>query len=95
MKKRILLLSGLVFALIFAGCKDPGGSSSGGRTRETVTAGSASFDMIYVQDQDSVTFPVNDDSNSNGMDDATATLTTKFFMSETEATNAVVAEVYQ
>jgi len=92
----ILLLS----VMIFAGCKDPGsGSSSSGsgssRPRETVTVGSASFDMIYVQDQDSVTFPANDGNNSNGMDDATATLTTKFFLSETEVTNAVVAAVYQ
>jgi len=92
MRKLVILLLSVV---IFAGCKDPGSGSGSSRPRETVTVGSASFEMIYVQDQNSVTFPVNDDSNSNGMDDATATLTTKFFLSETEVTNAVVAGVYQ
>ena len=83
----ILLLS----VVIFAGCKDPGSSSGGGSIgdRETVTAGSASFDMIYVQNQNSVTFPTKMD------DSETRTLTTKFFLSETKVTNGVVAEVYQ
>ena len=89
----------LLFVIVFAECKDPGsgGSGSGGSgggsasigDRETVTVGSASFDMIYVQDQDSVTFPTGTGDSS------TQALTTKFFMSETEVTNAVVAEVYQ
>jgi formylglycine-generating enzyme required for sulfatase activity len=45
--------------------------------------------MIYAQDQASISFPT-------GTDDGTpATLTTQFFMAETEVTNAVVAAVLQ
>ncbi len=88
MKRILFLLPGLIFVLMFTGCKDPGssGSSIG---RETVTVGSETLIMIYVQNQDSVTFPIKRD------DSDTKTLTTKFFMSETAVTNAVMAEVLQ
>jgi sulfatase modifying factor 1 len=54
-----------------------------------VTAGSVSFDMIYTNNQSSITFPIGTD------DSGTATLTLKFFMAETEVTNALMAEVLQ
>jgi sulfatase modifying factor 1 len=55
----------------------------------SVTAGSVSFDMIYANNQSSITFPTGTD------DKGTATLTRKFFMAETEVTNALMAEVLQ
>ena len=99
-KLMILLLS----VIIFAGCKDPGGSSGGTKTATensgfgsatnpgdtgVLTVGSETLNMQYAQDQANVTFPTETDDSS------TQTLTTKFFISETEVTNAVVAEVYQ
>jgi len=105
-KLMILLLS----VVILAGCKDPGGSSSssgsggGGETATensgfgsaanlgdtgVLTVGAETVNMHYVQDQNSVTFPTETD------DSETQALTTKFFMSETEVTNAVLAGVYQ
>ncbi len=45
--------------------------------------------MIYAQDQTSVTFPTDTD------DDPAQTLTTRFWMGETEVTNAVMAAVLQ
>jgi formylglycine-generating enzyme len=56
---------------------------------ETVTAGSETLTMIYTQDQASISFPT-------GTNDGTpATLTTQFWMAETEVTNAVVTAVLQ
>jgi formylglycine-generating enzyme len=57
--------------------------------KETVTAGSETLTMIYAQDQASISFPTETD------DGTPATLTTKFWMAETEVTNAVMAEVLQ
>jgi formylglycine-generating enzyme required for sulfatase activity len=45
--------------------------------------------MIYAQNQASITFPTDTD------DDPAATLTTRFWMGETEVTNAVMAAVLQ
>ena len=56
---------------------------------ETVTAGSETLTMIYAQDQASISFPTETD------DSTPATLTTQFWMAETEVTNAVVAAVFQ
>ncbi len=55
-----------------------------------MTRFSTDFKMFYSQDEDSVTFPVKKDDSS------TATLNNdKFWMGETEVTNAVCAAVYQ
>jgi len=102
----------LLFVIVFAGCKDPGGSSSssgssGGSWPKAatensgfgsaanlgdtgvLTVGNETVNMHYAQNQDSVTFPTRrDDSWFESLD-------TKFFMSETEVTNAVVATVLQ
>jgi formylglycine-generating enzyme required for sulfatase activity len=55
----------------------------------SVTAGLAGFDMIYANNQSSITFPM--ETNDSG----TGTLTLKFFMAETEVTNALMVEVLQ
>jgi len=50
---------------------------------------SQNLTMIYANDSASITFPTRLD------DDGTATLTTQFWVAETEVTNAVVAAVFQ
>lgn len=54
-----------------------------------IAVGSTDVKMIYANNSTSITFPtgVNDDTS--------ATLTKKFFMSETEVTNALMVEVLQ
>lgn len=54
-----------------------------------VTAGTQSFDMIYVNNTTGVPFPILDD------DSGTASLEHEVFLSETEVTNALVVQVYQ
>jgi formylglycine-generating enzyme required for sulfatase activity len=55
----------------------------------TVSLDTESLKMIYANDSTSIPFPT-------GTDDSTSeTLTTKFWMAETEVTNAVMAEVLQ
>jgi formylglycine-generating enzyme len=54
-----------------------------------VTAGSANFNMIYANNSDVINFP------RGALDGGISTLTQKFFMAETEATNALVAVVLQ
>lgn len=55
-----------------------------------VTAGTTEFNMIYANSSDTtVTIPTGTD------DDGTADIDRKFFMAETETTNALVAEVMQ
>jgi sulfatase modifying factor 1 len=56
---------------------------------ETVSVGSESLSMIYANDSSSMTFPTGTD------DSGTATLTRRFWIAETEVTNAVVAAVLQ
>jgi formylglycine-generating enzyme required for sulfatase activity len=62
--------------------------------KETITVGSLTANMIYANDQASITFPFSpnyqDPVNNNK-----ATLTKKFFMSETQVTNALFARVMQ
>lgn len=55
----------------------------------TLSESSQTLTMIYANNQASITFPTGTD------DSGTATLTTRFWMGETEVTNAVVAAVYQ
>ncbi len=60
----------------------------------TITAGSETINMIYANNQASIIFPFSSDAGTPA-DNNPATLTRKFFMSETEVTNAVMAEVLQ
>ncbi len=55
----------------------------------SITVGSQTIKMNYANDQDSITFPTGTD------DSGTATITTRFFLSETEVTNALFAKVLQ
>jgi formylglycine-generating enzyme required for sulfatase activity len=55
----------------------------------TLPISSEALTMIYAQNQASITFPTDTD------DDPAATLTTRFWMGETEVTNAVMAAVLQ
>jgi formylglycine-generating enzyme required for sulfatase activity len=55
----------------------------------TLPISSEALTMIYAQNQASITFPTDTD------DDPAATLTTLFWMGETEVTNAVMAAVLQ
>jgi formylglycine-generating enzyme required for sulfatase activity len=105
--KKALMISGFILAIAAAACDDKkSGNNSilpllllgGGKTFESatmpgdrvgVTAGNASFNMVYANNRDSITFPT-------GTDDAgTATLTRRFFIAETEVTNALFAAVLQ
>jgi len=60
----------------------------------TLTVGSESIKMIYANNQASIIFPF---SSTQGTPEDTnpATLTRKFFMSETQVTNALMVEVLQ
>lgn len=98
MKKILQVVFGILVILVFAGCPNPngGGDGDGGGgvslsigDTETVTIGSETLTMIYANDSASINFPTGTDDGSS------ATLTTKFFMGETEVTNAVMAAVYQ
>jgi formylglycine-generating enzyme required for sulfatase activity len=55
----------------------------------TVSAGTENITLIYANNLDSIVFPTV--VNNSG----TATLTKKYFMCESEVTNALFAEVYQ
>ena len=100
MRKTMLALLVILLMLILAGCPTPNDPTPDDQseeensnialgTTETVTVGSETLTMICVNNQVSITFPTGtNDSDS-------AILTTKFFMGETEVTNAVIAEVLQ
>jgi formylglycine-generating enzyme required for sulfatase activity len=68
----------------FAGASTPGdtGTLTLGESGETLT-------MIYANDSSSISFP------TRIADSGESTLTTRFWMAETEVTNAVMAEVLQ
>jgi formylglycine-generating enzyme required for sulfatase activity len=63
-------------------------------TVATITVGSKKIEMIYANNQASITFPFTPTSVTP-VDDKSATLTRKFFMSETHVTNALMVEVMQ
>ncbi len=90
MRRQFLASLVILVILVFAGCPNPDVVEvpSIGDT-QTVTAGSEILAMIYVNDSASLIFPTGIN------DDGTAALTTKFWMAETEITNAVMAEVLQ
>jgi len=92
--ERLFFGSSLILALaVLAGCANPAGANDGDfppiGTREAVTVGSESLTMIFANDSSDITFPTEwDDSGS-------ATLTTRFWIAESEITNSVIAEVLQ
>jgi formylglycine-generating enzyme required for sulfatase activity len=51
--------------------------------------------MIYANDQASIIFPFSPSTGGEPTDNTCATLTRKFFMSETEVTNALMVKVLQ
>ncbi len=63
-------------------------------TQGTITVGSETVKMNYANNQTSITFPFSP-SVQNPVDNDLATLTRKFFMSETQVTNALMTEVLQ
>ncbi len=99
MKKVLFILA--VGILLFAGCGSPdepgGGPGSGpgdGTTHQvgdkaTINADSETFTMVYANDSTSMEFPTGE--NDNGEE----TLERRFWIAETETTNAVVAAVLQ
>lgn len=60
----------------------------------TITVGSETVKMIYANNQESITFPLSTSMDTPD-DTGKATLVRKFFMSETEVTNAQFAKVLQ
>ncbi len=96
MKKIIFTVMAIAGVLLMAGCPTPNDPAGGGGTthqvgdKETVSAGSETFTMVYANDSTSMKFPT-------GRDDAGGeqTLDTRFWIAETETTNAVVAAVLQ
>ena len=64
-------------------------SSPGDKGVLTLSESSETLTMIYANNQSSITFPPGTDDNG------TVELTTKFWMGETEVTNAVMVAVFQ
>jgi formylglycine-generating enzyme required for sulfatase activity len=94
MKKILQVVFGILVILVFAGCPNQNGSGDASTSlsigdTETVTIGLETLTMIYANNSTSMTFPTESD------DSGSSTLTTKFFMGETEVTNAVMATVLQ
>ncbi len=78
-----------------AGCPTPNNPAGGGTTHQvgdkaTVSAGSETFTMVYANDSTSMKFPTG--LNDTGGEQ---TLDTRFWIAETETTNAVVTAVLQ
>lgn len=65
----------------------------------TIAVGSVTIKMNYANDQDEITFPFCETRavsiSNKDIDQKTATLNRKFFMSQTTVTNALMAEVLQ
>ncbi len=103
--KKLLLITISLFAggsLLFqAGCSGGGGGGSANPFDTasevgdivTITAGSKAVNMVYANDQTSITFPFSQEIDPD--DTTKATLERKFFISQTEVTNAAFAEVLQ
>ncbi len=60
-----------------------------------INIGSETVNMIYANNQTGITFPFSPSSWTSSVDNIPATLTRKFFMSDTQVTNALMAEVLQ
>jgi sulfatase modifying factor 1 len=109
MKKLSMVLYGFIFAVAATACDTKSSENNsllmlaagGGPAEVTfdsadtpgdavnVTAGSETFRMIYANDREGITYPTGTD------DSGTATVDRRFFMSDTEVTNALFAEVLQ
>lgn len=106
MKKILQAGLGILVILFFAGCPNPDGgsgtapdatensgfssaSSPGASGILTLTDSLETLTMIYANDSTSITFPTETD------DSGTATITTRFWMGETEVTNDVMVAVLQ
>ena len=63
-------------------------------THGTITVGPETVKMIYANNQTSITFPFSP-LEGTPVDNNPATLTRKFFLSETQVTNTLMAEVLQ
>lgn len=97
----ILLIATTMF---FTACDGDGGTSGNNTTLLTfnnatapgqsvsITVGAQTVDMIYANNLASITFPFSPSAGSS-VDNNPATLSRKFFMSETLVTNALIAEV--
>ena len=93
----------LIASMAFTACGSDGGGSIIPITFDTaktpgdtvsITVGSESVDMIYANNQTSITFPFNSVPGYS-LDNDKGTITRKFFMSKTEVTNALMVEVLQ
>lgn len=105
MKKLFLysLMAILILAVALSDCG--GGRGGGGSTPVTfdntdtpgdvvsITVGSETVKMIYANNRTSITFPFSPEGTL--VNHNPATLTRKFFMSGTQVTNALMAEVLQ
>ena len=87
---RCLAMLLVAATLAITACNLDGGGWTTPVTGDTVsvTAGDVGFDMIYANNQASITIPTG--TSDNG----TAEITTKFFMSETQVTYELWKEVY-
>lgn len=97
----------VIILLITVVCYHCGGSGDDGGSSDvtfdsattpgqvvSVTMGSVTVKMIYANNQAEIVFPFSP-ATLTPVDDQKATLTRKFFMSETTVTNALMAEVLQ
>ncbi len=93
MNKKMFIIVLILTALFLLGCSESSEPEEGSRFKigdsETVRAGSQTFTMYYVNDSTSMKFPFGPGDNTE------KTLSKKFWMAETEVTNAAVAAVFQ
>jgi len=97
---RLLVVFMIATVLAFTACGDNGGttpvtfdSADTPGDAVSVTIGSETVEMIYANNQASITFPFSPDEGTP-VDDEKGTITHKFFMGETEVTWAVWKAVY-
>ena len=106
--KRLLLVLLFAVSLFFSACFDSGSDDDGGSTPDpfdnastpgdvvSVSVVTENINMIYVNNSNTdIVFPMDNGSRTEPFDDGTGTISQKFFMSETEVTNVMMAEVLQ
>ena len=103
-KVGLIILLGILF--INPACQNDSGNTGGSDGKitfdnaaspgqqVTVKDGSLIYTMIYVNNMTGITFPFSPEKNTPANNEK-ATLTRKFFMSETEVTNALFVKVLQ